>query len=114
MLIREGHYFILKSYFVTIFSSPVENKTSLCMGNFLDSDIGQCNRVDNVNEYQLNLHGNHAAGETEETLEKDDTVSILIHLRFSETDKGPLLYPCSFQLWGGGRRGRGLSLLPNP
>ena len=70
------------------------------MGNFLDSDIGQCNRVDNVNEYQLNLHGNHAAGETEETLEKDDTVSILIHLRFSETDKGPLLYPCSFQLWG--------------
>ena len=90
MLIREGHYFILKSYFVTIVSSPVENKTSLCMGNFLDSDIGQCNRVDNLNEYQLNLHGNHAAGETE-TLEKDDTVSISIHLCFSETDKGPLL-----------------------
>ena len=75
---------------MTIVSSPVENKTSLCMGNFLDSDIGQCNRVDNVNEYQLNLLGNHAAGETE-TLEKDDTVSISIHLCFSETDKGPLL-----------------------
>ena len=81
------------------------------MGNFLDSDIGQCNRVDNVNEYQLNLHGNHAAGETKETLEKDDTVSILIHLRFSETDKGPLLYPCSFQLWGGGEVGEGVEPL---
>ena len=74
------------------------------MGNFLHSDIGQCNRVDNVNEYQLNLHGNHAAGGTE-TLEKDDTISSLIHLRFSETDKGPLLYDSVQPLLSAGGEG---------